>query len=403
MFDHVPDPRPDFIVTSQFTHHLADADIVRFLRWLERHAARGWFIVDLHRAAFAYWGFGLLATVARWHPIVRSDGMVSVARSFRRADWQRLLAEAGVSAEIAWHLGFRWSVGRLQMIRPNRPQTTAAVAAHYDELDPFYREVWGEHVHHGYWATGRESPDAGRRRAGRPRGRPARPRPGRSGVRHRLRLRRHRAAPGRAPRRRRDRCDRLRGPGRRRPPRGSPARRQPRPAAGDWLANGFPDGDFDRAYAIESSEHMEDKRRFFAEAWRTLRPGRPACRLRLARGRPIRARGRCATCSSRSAARAGCPAWAARATTDASPPRPGSRLSACEDLSGRVRRTWSICAARLAGKLVSEPSYRRFLLDARATDRVFALTVLRLLLAYRTGAMRGRTARSHAHGRRPRS
>jgi tocopherol O-methyltransferase len=42
------------------------------------------------------------------------------------------------------------------MIRPNRPRTTAAVAAHYDELDPFYREVWGEHVHHGLWATGRE-------------------------------------------------------------------------------------------------------------------------------------------------------------------------------------------------------------------------------------------------------
>ena len=46
------------------------------------------------------------------------------------------------------------------MIRPSRPQTTAAVAAHYDELDPFYREVWGEHVHHGFWATGRESPTA---------------------------------------------------------------------------------------------------------------------------------------------------------------------------------------------------------------------------------------------------
>ena len=44
------------------------------------------------------------------------------------------------------------------MIHPNRPQTTGAVAAHYDELDPFYREVWGEHVHHGYWPSGRESP-----------------------------------------------------------------------------------------------------------------------------------------------------------------------------------------------------------------------------------------------------
>src|SRR5690606_28833344 len=32
------------------------------------------------------------------------------------------------------------------------------VAAHYDDLDEFYREFWGEHVHHGLWITGRESP-----------------------------------------------------------------------------------------------------------------------------------------------------------------------------------------------------------------------------------------------------
>ena len=113
-FAYAPDPRPDFIVTSQFTHHLPDAAIVQFLRWLERHAACGWFIADLHRAAFAYWGFGLLATVARWHPIVRRDGMISVARSFRRAEWQRFLAEAGVTAEVSWHLAFRWCVGRLK-------------------------------------------------------------------------------------------------------------------------------------------------------------------------------------------------------------------------------------------------------------------------------------------------
>jgi 2-polyprenyl-3-methyl-5-hydroxy-6-metoxy-1,4-benzoquinol methylase len=114
VFDHAPDPAPDFIVTSQFTHHLSDADVVRFLRWLEAHAARGWFIADLHRNAFAYHGFGLLATVMRWHPIVRHDGMVSVARSFRRAEWRRLLAEAGVPGELRWHLAFRWCVGRLR-------------------------------------------------------------------------------------------------------------------------------------------------------------------------------------------------------------------------------------------------------------------------------------------------
>jgi 2-polyprenyl-3-methyl-5-hydroxy-6-metoxy-1,4-benzoquinol methylase len=113
VFAYAPEPVPDFVVSSQFAHHLSDADVVRFLRWLERHAQHGWFIADLQRHAFAYHGFGLLARVMRWHPIVRSDGMISVARSFRRGDWARLLAEAGVEAEVSWHVPFRICVGRL--------------------------------------------------------------------------------------------------------------------------------------------------------------------------------------------------------------------------------------------------------------------------------------------------
>ena len=66
----------------------------------------------------------------------------------------------------------------------------------------------------------------------------------------------------------------------------------------------------------------------------------------------------------------------------------GFAVADCEDLSSRVRRTWYVCAGRLAGKLISKPRYLRFLLDSRATDRIFILTLLRLLLAYRTGSMR---------------
>lgn len=42
VFDYEPQPRPDFIVSSQFTHHLDDDQVVAFLRWLEGHAMRGW-------------------------------------------------------------------------------------------------------------------------------------------------------------------------------------------------------------------------------------------------------------------------------------------------------------------------------------------------------------------------
>src|SRR3954452_6677454 len=43
------------------------------------------------------------------------------------------------------------------MIVPRTEPGRADVAGHYDGLDRFYRELWGEHVHHGLWRTGRES------------------------------------------------------------------------------------------------------------------------------------------------------------------------------------------------------------------------------------------------------
>ena len=53
----------------------------------------------------------------------------------------------------------------------------------------------------------------------------------------------------------------------------TPARGSVTILARDWLAGAFPDACFDRSYAIESSEHMEDKQHFFTEAFRTLKPG----------------------------------------------------------------------------------------------------------------------------------
>jgi tocopherol O-methyltransferase len=43
------------------------------------------------------------------------------------------------------------------MICSSPPVSTEDVADHYDELDPFYREIWGEHVHHGLWESGKET------------------------------------------------------------------------------------------------------------------------------------------------------------------------------------------------------------------------------------------------------
>lgn len=110
-----PDPRPDFIISAQFTHHLDDATLVRFIAWMEATARRGWFIGDLHRHPVAHRGFPLLARMAGWHRFVRQDGQVSIARGFRPAEWGPLLAEAGVppnAATVRRHVPFRLSVAR---------------------------------------------------------------------------------------------------------------------------------------------------------------------------------------------------------------------------------------------------------------------------------------------------
>jgi 2-polyprenyl-3-methyl-5-hydroxy-6-metoxy-1,4-benzoquinol methylase len=123
----------DFIISSQFTHHLPDAEVVTFMRWMEAHARHGWFIGDLHRHWFPYYGFGLLAWLARWHPFVLSDGRISIARAFVPNEWRRLTQIAGLPPDevaITWSMPFRLSVAR------TRPAAAIDVATSTNSQQP---------------------------------------------------------------------------------------------------------------------------------------------------------------------------------------------------------------------------------------------------------------------------
>lgn len=91
-------PPPDLILSSLFMHHLEDGEIIRVLRWQQATARLGWFVNDLARSPRAVRLYTVLATLLRWHPFTRHDGPVSFRRAFRPADWQRLLAAAGIPA-----------------------------------------------------------------------------------------------------------------------------------------------------------------------------------------------------------------------------------------------------------------------------------------------------------------
>lgn len=97
-FSYQPPERIDLVISSLFTHHLPDAEIVSFLQWMDRVTARGWFINDLHRERMPYYAFGALAGLMRWHRFIRHDGLISIRRSFARQDWLDYCAEAGLNA-----------------------------------------------------------------------------------------------------------------------------------------------------------------------------------------------------------------------------------------------------------------------------------------------------------------
>ena len=104
----------DCIVSSLVAHHMTHDQLVAFLRFMQAHARVGWLVNDLHRHGLAYRGFPLLATLARWHPMVRHDGTLSIARSYRSAEWSALLAEAGIAdARVFRAFPFRLCVERV--------------------------------------------------------------------------------------------------------------------------------------------------------------------------------------------------------------------------------------------------------------------------------------------------
>ena len=86
----------DFVISSLVAHHMTRSQLIAFLRFMAQEARVGWLVNDLHRHGFAYHGWPLLAGLFGWHLIVRHDGRLSIARSYRPAEWQPLLKDAGI-------------------------------------------------------------------------------------------------------------------------------------------------------------------------------------------------------------------------------------------------------------------------------------------------------------------
>ncbi|MFO0909835.1 MAG: class I SAM-dependent methyltransferase [Isosphaeraceae bacterium] len=262
----------------------------------------------------------------------------------------------------------------------------AEVAAHYDDLDLFYRAFWGEHVHHGLFDQPGLTPEQATLRLVTEVADRARIGEGSSvcdvgcgyGATARWLAQKRSAAVTALT---------ISGAQHAYATSLAPNSVNPRYLLRDWLYNDLEDDQFDALIAIESSEHMPDLAAFFVEAGRVLRPG-----------------GRMVVCAWLTRETPG--KWERRWLVDPICREGRMRgmesvaeyqrlakeagLSSVEawDVSRHVKKTWPICAWRVVKGLLKEPAYRRFLLRDGGPNRIFALTLLRIWVAYELGAMR---------------
>lgn len=116
-FAYEPPNGIDVVVSSLFTHHLSDADVSKFVAWMEAKGRLGWFVNDLHRHPVAYHFFRHASKIARFHRFVQHDGPLSIARAFSLSDWARLIASSGIDAtgvDVARVAPFRITVSRIR-------------------------------------------------------------------------------------------------------------------------------------------------------------------------------------------------------------------------------------------------------------------------------------------------
>ncbi len=271
------------------------------------------------------------------------------------------------------------------MIISSRSISIADVVNHYDELDSFYRELWGEHVHHGLWQTGQETCEQAVTKLVELVAKQAEIGIGDRvldigcgyGATARMLVKEYGAdvtAITLSPTQYRYACSL--------DPTGNP-----KYLLGDWLATEFPPKSFEAAVAIESSEHMPDAGEFFARVFAmTAADGRLVVCSWLAKEdatarqrrwflEPICREGRIPRLHS---------AQELIKQAEAA----GFRVGTVQDLTDQVWRTWPIVVGRFVRRAACDPRYRSFLLDPNRRNRMFALTIGRIWAAYRIGALR---------------
>jgi ubiquinone/menaquinone biosynthesis C-methylase UbiE len=101
----------NIVISSLFTHHFSDENWIRVIQKMSDCAADYVVINDLHRHWFAYHSIGVLTSFFSKSEMVKHDSKLSVLRSFKRTELEKLLKKGGFkNFSIKWMWAFRWQI-----------------------------------------------------------------------------------------------------------------------------------------------------------------------------------------------------------------------------------------------------------------------------------------------------
>ena len=86
----------DYVISSLMLHHFDDEGAVEILREMGRVAARGIFVIDLHRNPMAYFLYTTVGHIILHNRLLREDGALSILKSFKPAEMEVLGRQAGL-------------------------------------------------------------------------------------------------------------------------------------------------------------------------------------------------------------------------------------------------------------------------------------------------------------------
>ena len=272
------------------------------------------------------------------------------------------------------------------MIESSEAISLDDVAGHYDDLDEYYRLLWGDHLHHGLWLSGRESTQEAIEQmiehcssflqvesgavvcdVGCGYGGTSRYLAEEKGLRMTgLTI---------SPRQYEYAIKRLEGAD------------NPRFLLRDWEQNELDAQHFDGIISLECIAHVSNKQVFFDQVRRVLKPGARAVVTHWTSAadasvwsnrwllEPICREGRLPGMGSDEDYR--------RLAENSS-----LVVEHHDDLAKKVRWTWVICLWRMLIMLLFTPAGWRFVFSSKSRHAVYAFSIFRILVAYYLGSMK---------------